>query len=86
MAGHVTGHVTLVAISGGVSDVQVPPHLTVPPSVLPRNHSSLPSLTIAASAVPRNWVSADHQAVVWWEVPFTCITSSLHHTIILQVS
>lgn len=69
------GHVTLVAISGGVSDIQVPPHLTVPPSVLPRNHSSSPSLAIAASAVPRNWVSADHQAVVWWEIPLL----ALHH-------
>lgn len=80
-------HVTLVSISGGDSDVQVPPHLTIPNSVLvPRTSSPVLPPPIAAYAVPRNWVSADHRAVVWWEVPFPYLTSSLHHKIILQVS
>ena len=65
----VANNVTLVSVSGGDSDVQVPPHITIPPS---HPHSSHPHSShhhhtpcIASSAVPRNWVAADHQAIVW---------------------
>lgn len=66
----VARNVTLVSVSGGDSDVQVPFHLTIPSSHPPQPHTP----SIASAAVPRNWVPADHRAVVWCVQNYT-----LHH-------
>ncbi|CAI7990560.1 GPI inositol-deacylase [Geodia barretti] len=68
--GGVARNVTLVSVSGGDSDVQVPFHLTIPSSHPHQTHTP----TIGSPAVPRNWVPADHRAVVWW-VNYIIITS-----------
>ena len=49
-------HVYLVAIGGGVNDIQVMPALTV------SNQANIGIQTTAASGV---WVSADHRCIVW---------------------
>ena len=69
--GGVARNVTLVSVSGGDSDVQVPFHLSVPPSHPHQPHT----LCLASAAVPRNWVPADHRAIVWLALNYThCIT------------